>query len=236
MKFIFLSFILAMCAFLPDFAGPTQNAPVKEPPPEGKEHALGRIVGPFDPGDVSSPQAARVLLAGARLPGGIVELEGCKPKLREARTCQPASVRQVLDTIVKADPGYKWSLQDDVINVLPSEGIPLLLSVRVAEFNSKDADNPSWALSNLLQLTEVVEAERRLGLDRGPTHIEMGMSSAAKEGGPALPKRAPLNVHMENASVRDVLNTIARVSGHGIWHYRERFCKGERSYRIGFSD
>ena len=63
--------------------------------------------------------------------------------------------REALDTIVEADPRYRWQLVDEVVNLLPADGEPALLNTRISKFRVTDVTSALDALSQLLALPEV---------------------------------------------------------------------------------
>ena len=86
------------------------------------------------------------LLQGTGLHGGFVEVAGCSdlPKGR-LQIKQGVTVRQALDVLVAANPGYQWELRDGVVNLMPRAGAPLLRT-KIAKFQMNATDREIGAV------------------------------------------------------------------------------------------
>lgn len=132
------------------------------------------------------------------------------------------SVRDILNSIVSADPRYKWNLENGVINLLPAVGNPSLLDTRLAEFKKENAMTESL-FKSLENMPEVRQRATELGMDGPlPRLFRFGSVDTRK-----------FTVHCQNCSVRDVLNEIVRQNGSS-WMYREYINKGKKTYRFWY--
>lgn len=135
------------------------------------------------------------------------------------------SAREVLDSIVAADPRYRWSLEDGVINVLPAAGHPPLLDVRLAEF--KGEATVCGLFGALRESPEVRRRAAELGFDTGQPsddangYIIMGGIPSTYE------------IHCRDCTVLEVLNEIARQT-ESTWMYRESNSGGKRDFWFSF--
>lgn len=132
------------------------------------------------------------------------------------------SVRDLLDAIVAADPRYKWSVEDGVVNLTPAAGRPALLDVRLAEFKGKASVGD---LFYALQRTpEVRRRAAELGFD--------AEKPAADDENGFIIFGAPqpkYDISCRDCTVLEALNEIARRSG-AAWMYREVMYNGKKDY------
>jgi hypothetical protein len=165
-------------------------------------------------------------LSRAKVPGGIVTVSSCpgeEVKHTYPGLPSPLTLREALDAIVVADPRYRWQVEDGIINLMPVRGEPELLDTRIAEFYLENAVSVLAALSRLLELPEV--RQRR---------IELGLKSGLQFGGLQSPNPRRLTVHLQDVTLREALNAIARAHGYGVWSYTEFHCNGRNEFSIEF--
>jgi hypothetical protein len=175
---------------------------------------------------ISTVQAFSKALLQASVPGGIVRMSSCAGDV-VIHKWQPlgSSLRNVLDSIEKADPQYRWSMANEVINALPVAGEPALLKTRIGEFKVKKVALASMALSKLMATPEVRDALSHLHLNE-----------ALKAGSFPLPDKArkERTVQCGDVTLREALNAIALAFGNAVWFYREDHCNGKDEYSIDF--
>lgn len=192
----------------------------------GSNDILARQVEGADLEYASTTQAFSKGLSQAGAPGGIIRTSGCGGDGAIHRW-QPlgSSLRDVLDRIVKADPQYRWSVEDGVINALPIASEPVLLKTHIREFKVDKVAFASAALSKLMTTPEVKDSLNRLGLNE-----------ALKVGAFPLPNSRKVEriVQCNNVTLREALNVIARTFGNAVWFYRENHCNGKDEYSIAF--
>ncbi len=175
---------------------------------------------------VTTREAFWNALIAARVPGGIVWKRNCgNVEVKGQRVPSRSSLRAALNRIVQADPQYAWYLENGAINLLPTNGEPNLLKVRIREFRIEKVPNVNLALERLLALPEVTKTAAELRLNQG-----------LKLGGLSSPGRdhVTLRVHRKNVTLREALNAIARAHGHAVWQYSEWLCDGKTEFSIEF--
>jgi len=130
--------------------------------------------------------------------------------------------RDVLDSIVAVAPGYKWSIEGGVINLIPEGDYPPLLDYRLPEFKADNASTRA-ILDALENMPGVRKRATELGFD-GPQVYTffIGLVDTRK-----------YNLSCRACSVRDVLNSISRLDGSS-WMYAEYRDEGQKKYRFGF--
>lgn len=175
-------------------------------------------------------------LSFSQVPGGFSELswEAEKGQSAYRYAFQPGSgrLRALLNSIVLAEPRYRWEIRDDVINMCPIHDYPFL-ETRIAEFG---ADNRT-ADEMILALTHSIDFKR--GLDRLGLHgtDELKSERPPGQGGfwfvCELWRRDRFSVRFKNATVRQILNGIVRQDGSAVWHYREGWGHYHLSLMIG---
>ncbi|MEK6406177.1 MAG: hypothetical protein AABN34_04360 [Acidobacteriota bacterium] len=132
------------------------------------------------------------------------------------------TLRQALDTIVENDPRYRWQVVDQVINLLPATGEPVLLQTRIKEFRVENISLAMDTVSPLLKLPEVKKAMDDLDLKHGIA------------GFFTSPSPKPFSVKCENVTLRQALNAIARAEGRAVWDYVETHCYKQNEVIIRF--
>ncbi|MGH9967655.1 MAG: hypothetical protein ACREBG_07445 [Pyrinomonadaceae bacterium] len=175
---------------------------------------------------VTTREAFWKALIAARVPGGIVWKRNCG---NEEVKGQPApsgsSLRATLNQIVKADPQYAWYRENGAINLLPTNGEPDLLKVRIREFRIGKVPNLNFALERLLALPEVTKTAAELKLNQG---LRLGgLSSPGQD-------QVTLRLYRKNVTLREALNAIACAHGSAVWQYSEWHCDGKTEFAIEF--
>lgn len=179
--------------------------------------------------NVGAGQAAVNALLDADVPGGVAKVSGCDVRVTDNFRPYDRSLRQVLDAIVSADSRYTWELKDDVINMIPSSGLPAFLSFRVSKVELTEVESPSEALSQLLAIPEVQRAQAGLG----PRAVQGG-AHVFCPGCPAKEKKT-LSVSLKQVTIRDALNAIARAHGSAVWSFQQSECGGRRFFSLDFA-
>lgn len=166
-------------------------------------------------------------LADTKVPGGIVRVFDCTEEPVKQRW-QPggASLSDILNAIVMADPQYYWQLDNGVINVLPAAGEPALLRVRVKELQVLNATSVYLAYSTLMSLPDVKKAVMALGLADSFERLQGPISLGDDKTG--------FNVVCRDVTLREALNAIVRADGKAVWAYHERHCNGRDGFSIEF--
>lgn len=165
-------------------------------------------------------------LAAAHGAGGIASVASECEEAPITQRWMPlgASLRDVLDLIVAADPGYQWTADDDVVNLLPKESIPALLETPIKRFRLSRPTDLDSALAQLLARPEVRQRESELHTSTG---LKLFVGGASKND----PK---IILNCKNLTLREALNAIVQAYGKAVWSYRERHCGGQKVYSIDF--
>jgi len=185
-------------------------------------------VGP-SPLSVNSAIQLAILRSGAA--GGAVITQGCAEPSDNIVRFQGSTLREVLDDIVTADPGYGWEVKDGVVNLVPVKGVPDLLTLRIGAFDTGDATDVRTAETFLFALPEVRQREAELGFDRAI--LGSGLSSGVPG---AAPPPGLLNVRLEDVTLLEALNALVRAHRHGVWLYYETHCKSNNHFSINFTE
>lgn len=158
-------------------------------------------------------------------PGGMIRTSSCEQQpANQVWRPMGSPLRDVLDSIVLADPQYFWRTDDGVINLLPKTGEPQLLHVLISEFSIDDATSAMASLSQLLARPEITTAMTDLKLDWG---LQVGTF-------PSSPNPKKFSVHCKDVTLRQALNAIARMEGRAVWYYVETRCNGNHEVVIKF--
>jgi hypothetical protein len=174
-------------------------------------------------------QAVVNALLEAGAPGGVAKVSDCNEAETYSFRPRDSSLRGVLDSIVSTDPRYTWEVEDDVINVIPSTGLPPFLTVRISRFDISQVESPQEALSQLLAIPEVQQAQLSLG-----SHAVQGGVYVFCPGCP--PKETKkISINLEGVTVRESLNAIARAHGNAVWSFRQSECGGRKSFSLDFA-
>jgi hypothetical protein len=156
-------------------------------------------------------------------------MAGCSDLPKGRLQIKPGlTVRQAMDALVAANPGYQWELKDGVVNLTPRGGAPLLRTT-IDKFQMDATDREIEAvLQDLLRLPEVRRREASLGL-------KLGMSGGGLSGGEEHPvprQPMPFQINVQNLSLRDAFNKIVQGAAKGVWIYHETDCNGAKTYIV----
>jgi hypothetical protein len=197
---------------------------------------LQKPIGGLDVKSAVPREVLRQILRAAEVPGGIAVVQGCEEDRPRDFPPLGRTLRDALTTLGRVAPGYTWQTDDGVVNMTPKDGFPPLLRTSLPEFDSKDADNPTWVASLLVALPEMQQAASALNFREAPNEIQLGFSAVPKAGTPPPQKRPPLAIHCRACSASQVLNAVVRTTQSGMWIYEERLCGGVKTFSIAFSD
>jgi len=198
-----------------------------------KENIEGKLTLPFagNPASFNSIGGAfQTLILKSSLPGGEVITEGCGGEPHKIVRVHGATIGEALKSIVAVEPSYGLNVKNGVIDLLPREGVPPLLNVRIREFSSGTAADMSSAGTLLFALPDVTDAAVKLGLTRNASGS--GLYAVI----PGLHKQARrLDIDLRDVTVRDALDAIVKTNGSGVWVYRETLCGTSKVFDLNFS-
>lgn len=169
------------------------------------------------------------ILNGTGLHGGFAEIADCSGlPMGRLHIKKGVTVRQAMDALVAANPGYKWSLQDGAVNLMPRDGVPLLRT-KIVKFQMNATDNAIPALlQEVLKLPEIRKGEAALGIKEGP-----GQGGGfAVDMHPAPKRPVPVQIEVQNVTLQDAFNKIVHASPKGVWVYSETDCNGAKSFVV----
>jgi hypothetical protein len=187
---------------------------------------LARPVAGMEATDFSIVSGLEVALSFVGAPGGVTVMRGCE-KTEKTYHLSGTTLGAVLKSLTKADPRYRWTIEDGVVNLVPKKGVPPMLKVRIKKLDINNSPSMMYAQSVLASLPAYHEGVKRLGLAQG------GFAGSFLSGGQ---KRKTFDVHVEGGTVLSALNAIVRANKRGVWIYIERHCKGKPVLNITFSE
>jgi hypothetical protein len=180
-------------------------------------------------GTVTTSESLLQILRSQEVPGGIVMPSQCGAIARHQMPVG-SSLHELLDSLTAVVPQYRWQAENGVINVIPAGGVPAFLEVRVARFRAERVKSPDEALVKLFEMPEVLKAM---------TNPAIG--SRLFRGGIGFYAPAPssdietFSVRLDNVTVREALNAIARAHGHAMWTYHPNSCREVNDFELDFS-
>lgn len=182
-------------------------------------------------GTVTPREALLGVLRSRGAPGGLALLPQCG---EEERLAVPggATLPELLDSLVAAVPQYKWQSEHGIVNIIPAGGVPPLLDVRVAHFRAARVKTPDEALGHLLETPEVREAMSRPDVGWRLLRGKFSSYSPNAEGSEAAKS---FSVSLDNLTVREALNAIARAHGRAMWTFRGNNCGRANFFELDFS-
>lgn len=124
----------------------------------------------------------------------------------------PGTLEEVLNSLIKQEPEYKWELQNGVINFLPVKSrdkfLENLLGTKVGIFSPQKGLSKFEVRDSIIELSEVkkiLESENVFLLKRDYPNSNY------------LYDDKEISISITNASVKDVLNKIVKNNPFKIW-------------------
>jgi hypothetical protein len=169
------------------------------------------------------------LLAAGSPPGGFAIVQGCEEAEPEVQPLLStnATLGEELDKLVANDPGYTYSVDDGVVNLLPYQGAPPLLNARISRFDVED-ESIETALARFVDSAEVRKAKESVGIT-GTNKLRIFVGGNPAPPLPGHPRIQPkrFTLHLRNVTFMEALNSLVRAQGRGVWRYNEHLCDGE---------
>ncbi len=106
-----------------------------------------------------------------------------------------ATLKEILDAIIALNPGYQWTVDEDLVNVYPLHSV---IDTRVGPLHISDQ--------------EVEEILRELEIEKLGITYFVELSGF----GPSI------SVDLANADLRQAFNAVAKQLGEAIWHISGR--------------
>lgn len=199
--------IVLFCAFVSSGLGPRASAR-----PEQSQDILGRRI------TVHLSEATMNLVLGTlsvkhRVPIGIERSPAHNDDEKLNLDFDGGTLKEVLDSIVRQEPLYRWELAEGVINFVPARErdpfIEAFLNTPVAHF-----DPGKW--TSIFQVRDAIgdvpEVKRTL---------EVNHKTLYKHGdyvkSPSIYTKEDVDLSISNTTVRGVLNRVVRDSEHTSW-------------------
>jgi hypothetical protein len=178
----------------------------------------------------SLAQQFAATLREAGVSGGVADIHaGCSEARKlEMPALQRVTAAQALDTLALVDGIHRWQIADGSVVLLPTGGTPTLLDTNIASVHLSDIGNLDLSISELLAEEEVVTAMKKQGIAyqgwRG------GFSKLYRN----TPKPPPRPLALQDVTLLQALNSIARQYGNAVWSYQEFECHG-RTFQLQFA-
>ena len=169
-----------------------------------------------------------LMLSG--VPEGVAFVQGCSDQPEPIVHPHGTTLREVLDSITAGDSRYVWKMKGAVPNLEPSRGVPALLRIHLKFYDSRDLTDAASAVTFLSSSPEVTRAAAKIGL----AHNVSGSALSGLAQGPPPPKK-PLGIRLQNVTLLEALNAIARANKHGVWRYRETHCGSVHQFDVSFT-
>jgi hypothetical protein len=183
----------------------------------------------------SAQEAFAEVLRSAERPGGTVTLSGCgEPARGPMYAPGQSSVASALYRLTAVYPGYYWTVQGGVIDLLPKQNQPPVMDVRVQRFEWDTRTAMRLSVENVFQVAAVKDRLAGLGVTDAPNG-GFGLQRPPRViNGIPVPEPPPKGRkwQVENVTVLVALNVIAASYGTGFWHYDEWACGGRKVYSL----
>lgn len=166
-----------------------------------------------------------VLLRQADTAGGIEDFEaGCGADPQIQMPALEGTLGDGLARVKQHVSGIRWEVLDEGLVVSKGSPVPSVLDTKIDQFSFNLNDPPNRITSDLLNSEALVNFISRQGFTVGSP--ELGFSQAKTEPG--------RKVVLHNASVRQILNSIATTSHPRVWLYQQRNCNGRKTLTINW--
>ena len=124
-----------------------------------------------------------------------------------------ASLREILDSIVKQEPLYRWELVDGVVNFMPISGqdpfFETLLNTPISHY-----DPGKWTIK--FQLRDAIENTPEVKELLKSKKVELAKYRDYVSY-PSIYTQKDVDLQMSHTTVRRILNRIVKVSEHKSW-------------------
>jgi hypothetical protein len=200
--------------------------------PDDSSKALLRHVGWYNPQSTEVVFALSMDLATAHLPGGSSLLGLAVNMKRSSSPAKDSTLEDELHRISDLKPDYQWTLDDGVLNFLPTFFAPSPLDVPITKF-TVDNEITAKAYTRLFEMPDVKNGLTRLGLREPTLQIVFGAGAAPPDVGEKKSKSKEQNritVNLENTTLRKAANAIVRADGQKTWLLSVRLCRGDNTY------
>ena len=137
------------------------------------------------------------------------------------------SVKDVLDSIVKANPEYIWQLVAGRIYLFPRSGLPSLLKVVISEFQVSDISDLS-GFDHLENLPEFMQKAKQLGYGNFDRNYSIRRIHR-------LGYDVRFSLDCKNSTIMELLDAYVRESGRHRWSFVEFTERGKKWFEIAYA-
>jgi hypothetical protein len=148
-----------------------------------------------------------------RIPVGLEKSSAHKDEKKVNIDVEGATLREVLDSIARQEPAYRWEVIDGVINFTPAHDrhgfVMTLLDTPVSRFAPAKGIDKFQLRNTVLELPEVqsLMASNEIRIDRFSDYVDRRSIYADDE----------VDLSISKTNVRSVLNKVIRDSEHKMW-------------------
>ena len=182
--------------------------------PQGSENSLLSQRLELDLRKATLMHALSTLAVKHRVPIGIEYSPADKNEEKLDLVIENGSLREVLDSIVKQEPLYRWELVDGVINFVPISGqdpfFETLLNTSISHY-----DPGKWTIK--FQLRDAIENTPEVKKLLESRNVELAKYRDYAYKPSIYTPKEPDDLRMSNTTVRGILNRIVKISEHKSW-------------------
>jgi len=184
----------------------------------------------------SSPRGgADAVVRSAKRGGGFVTVSECRDTglRRSLRLPTGTSLADSLDMIVSLDQSHYWTIEGEVVNVLPNHNMPEVMRTIIANFEWNTADTIQLTIQRLSQVDEIRTQIKKWGGKQG-VDVGIGLQKPPRIIAGQATSQA-LGEHREARGLNFLLtlNRIVASYGTAFWWYEERTCGDQKTFEIG---
>ena len=216
---------------------PPGQAPTSNDPLSRRVRLVGQAPAEVKLQNTTTFFITRLIAVAGNPPGGFAIVKGCEDAEPEVQPLLPtdSTLGEELDKLVAKDPGYTYSVDDGVVNLLPYQGAPPLLNAWISSFDVED-ESIGAPLLRLIDSPEVLKAKVSGGIT-GTKRLQQFVGAQPAPPVPGRPKVEPkkFTLHLRNVTLMEALNALVRAQGRGVWSYEEHICNGEDWETIGLA-
>lgn len=184
------------------------------------DQILTTPIGSFARDKLTIGEIVETIATGAvpRMPGpvGFEWLPEVHPKLVSVSVNEDAHFKDLLDALVRADPRYEWSAEDNggIIDIYARNTKERFLDTKIPHFTVVDKTR-SAAVDQLTHTPEFTDLLARL---HARLRTMIGGSVLGGPGGAPTSNGGPkINLDLNNAPIREILNAIVVDSKGRTW-------------------
>ena len=157
--------------------------------------------------------------------GGIEDYEsGCSGEPESQMPALDGTLGDGLVRIHQLEKSLKWQIMGDGLVVVKGSPAHSILDTKIAHFTFNVYDPPDKITNALLMSPPVANSIARQGFSVGSPELGFAQSRADSE------KQVTLN----EVTVREVLNSVAKSSHPRVWLFKQKICGGRKELTINW--